>query len=116
MDEAIKQLAFVPKKGAHIMREVLEEARQVALKQHNFEFKSDMYVGEANVGKGLVIKGVRKHAFFRLGEVRYFHCHIMVRLVEGPPPAYFYHAPLSNRKKLELYVEDLRRRKPKFTL
>lgn len=116
VDEAIKQCAFVPKKGAHIMREVLNEAREIALNQHNFEYKSDMYVGEANVQKGLVIKGVRKHAFFRLGEVRYFHCHIMLRLVEGPPPDYFYHKPLSNRDKLEYYMDELRRRKPKFTL
>lgn len=48
VDEAIKQLSFIPKKGAVIMKEVLEEAREVALKEHNFELKSDMFIGQVS--------------------------------------------------------------------
>ena len=57
VDEAIKQLAFVPKKGAHIMKEVLEEAREIALNEHHFEFKSNMWIGECNCEKGSSLEG-----------------------------------------------------------
>jgi len=112
VDEAIKQLALVNKKGAHIMKEVIEEAREVALQEHNFEYKSNMFIGECNCAKGLVIKGYRKHARYRFGEIRYFHSHVFVRLVEGPPPEHFYHADLyyTNRQKLDIYLDDLRKR------
>ncbi|KAI1289726.1 39S ribosomal protein L22, mitochondrial [Halotydeus destructor] len=116
VDEAIKQLSFVPKKGAVIAKEVLEEARDLALKEHHFEYKSNMWVAEALATKGLVIKGFRKHARFRFGEVRYFHTHLCLQLVEGPPPPYYYHEPLTNKMKLDRYVDDLRKRNLKFTL
>lgn len=116
VDEAIKQLSFVPKKGAHILKEVIEEARDIAINEHHFEFKSNMWIGECNCEKGIVFKGVRKHAYFRFGIIHYFHTHILVRLVEGPPPKHFYHDPLTNREKLDHYIDDLRRRKVKYTL
>lgn len=45
VDEAIKQLKFVLKKGAKDVREVLEEAKDLAVKEHNVEFPSNMWVG-----------------------------------------------------------------------
>jgi large subunit ribosomal protein L22 len=48
VDEAIKQLQFIHKKGAILMREVLEEAREIALKEHNFELKSNMFIGQVS--------------------------------------------------------------------
>lgn len=44
IDEAIKQLSFHKLKGAQIIKEVLLEAQDLALKQHNFEFKSNMWI------------------------------------------------------------------------
>lgn len=115
VDEAIKQLSFVAKKGAVIMKEMIEEAREIAIREHGFEYKSNMFIGECNSSKGLVVKGYRKHARYRFGEVRYFHVHLYVRLVEGPPPAYFYHPVLTNRDKLDHYIDDLRKRNIKFS-
>lgn len=46
VDEAIKQLKFVNKKGAQHVREVLEEAKQLAANEHNVEFPSNMWVGK----------------------------------------------------------------------
>ncbi|CAG2172325.1 unnamed protein product, partial [Oppiella nova] len=86
VDEAVKQLEFVPKKGAQIVKEVLLEAQEIAVRDHNFEFKSNMWIGESFATKGYVMKGIRKHARMRFGEIRYFHCHYFVRLVEGQPP------------------------------
>lgn len=39
VDEAIKQLTFINKKSAQIAKDVIEEAREIALKEHNFEFR-----------------------------------------------------------------------------
>ncbi|RWS11004.1 39S ribosomal protein L22-like protein [Dinothrombium tinctorium] len=116
IDEAIKQLSFVDRKGAHIAKEVLLEAQEIAVNEHNFEYKSNMYIGECFATKGLVIKGIRKHAFYRLGEVRYFHTHFFVRLVEGPPPTHYYlPPPKTNKEKLQDYIDGLRKRNIKFS-
>lgn len=46
VDEAIKQLKFVLKKGAKDVRETIEEARDLAVKEHNVEFASNLWVGK----------------------------------------------------------------------
>lgn len=45
MDEAIKQLSFLLKKGSLYVREAIEEARELAVEQHNVEFRSNLWVG-----------------------------------------------------------------------
>lgn len=44
VDEAIRQLKFVLKKGATDVIQVLEEAKELAVKEHNVEFPSNMWV------------------------------------------------------------------------
>lgn len=44
IDEAIAQLKFVDKKGAVAARETLEEARELAVKEHCVEFPSNLWV------------------------------------------------------------------------
>lgn len=46
IDEAIRQMRFVAKKGAGFILETLLEAQELAVKQHNVEFKSNLWVGE----------------------------------------------------------------------
>ena len=46
IDDAINQLKFVHKKGAMAAREALEEAQELAVKEHNVEFKSNLWVGK----------------------------------------------------------------------
>lgn len=48
VDEAIRQLKFVLKKGATDVIQVLEEAKELAVKEHNVEFPSNMWVCKCN--------------------------------------------------------------------
>ena len=116
MDEAVKQLEFVPKKGAQIVKEVLLEAQEIAVRDHNFEFKSNMWIGESFATKGYVMKGIRKHARMRFGEIRYFHCHYFVRLVEGQPPKDYYGDKRDGNQRLQEWVEGLRNRRIDYGL
>ncbi|CAG9836976.1 unnamed protein product [Diabrotica balteata] len=112
VDEAIKQLKFVVKKGAKDVREVLEEAKELAVKEHNVEFASNLWVAESFVGKGAVIKGMRRHARQRFGIVEYVHCHYFVRLEEGQPPEHYYLShPKEPHEQLEDWLAQMRRRK-----
>ncbi|CAH0560844.1 unnamed protein product [Brassicogethes aeneus] len=112
VDEAIKQLKFVVLKGAKDAREVLEEAKHLAVTDHNVEFPSNMWVAESFVGKGQVIKGMRRHGRSRFGIVEYFHCHYFVRLEEGKPPKdYYVRNPKEAHEQLEDWLASMRKRK-----
>lgn len=44
IDDAINQLKFVHKKGSVAARETLEEAQKMAVRDHNVEFPSNLWV------------------------------------------------------------------------
>ncbi|XP_076643436.1 mitochondrial ribosomal protein L22 [Halictus rubicundus] len=112
VDEAIKQLSFLQKKGGHIVKEIILEAQRMAVEEHNIEFKSNLWVAESFATKGIVIKGIRRHAKGRVGEVRYKHCHYFVRLEEGKPPKdYYLRNPPTGEEMLENYMTSLKQRK-----
>lgn len=112
IDEAIKQLSFVLKKGASAVIETLLEAQEIAVKEHNVEFKSNLWVAESFCGKGMYFKGIRRHAKGRVGHVEYKHCHYYVKLEEGPPPKQYYLPyPKTPEEKLDDWMEAMRRRK-----
>lgn len=46
VDEAVKQLSFLYRKGGQIAKEVILEAQRLAVEQHNVEFKSNLWVGK----------------------------------------------------------------------
>lgn len=46
VDEAVKQLSFLCKKGGEIAKEVILEAQRMAVENHNVEFKSNLWVGK----------------------------------------------------------------------
>ena len=46
VDEAIKQLDFVLKKGGAMVKETILEAQKLAVEDHNVEFKSNLWVGK----------------------------------------------------------------------
>ena len=71
VDEALKQLDFINKKGAFIAAEVIREAQELAVDEHNVEFRSNLWVAESFATKGKVLKGVRKHARGRMSVVSY---------------------------------------------
>ncbi|XP_017288231.1 39S ribosomal protein L22, mitochondrial [Kryptolebias marmoratus] len=86
IDEAIAQLEFNDKKGAKIMKEVLCEAQEMAVKNHNVEYKSNLYVAESFSGKGQYLKRIRYHGKGMFGIMDKVYCHYFVKLVEGAPP------------------------------
>ncbi|XP_059126602.1 large ribosomal subunit protein uL22m isoform X2 [Peromyscus eremicus] len=45
IDQALAQLEFNDKKGAQIIKEVLLEAQDMAVRDHNVEFRSNLYIG-----------------------------------------------------------------------
>lgn len=49
IDEAIRQLSFCTKKGASFVRDTLLEAQQMAIKEHNVEFKTNLWVGQYHI-------------------------------------------------------------------
>jgi large subunit ribosomal protein L22 len=52
----------------------------------------------------------------RFGEIRYFHCHYFVRLVEGLPPKDYYGTNKTGNEKLKEYIDNLRARRIEFGL
>ena len=122
IDEAIKQLTYIQMKGATVVIEILKEAQDIAINDHNFEFKSKMWIAESFCSRGLVIKGWRKHARMRFGEVRFFHCHYYVKLVEGEPPKDYKPSQgphpelMSADDRLNQHIEKLRKRRIDFAL
>ncbi|CAG0914322.1 unnamed protein product [Notodromas monacha] len=107
IDEAVKQLSFINKKGAGFIKDTLLEAQDMAVKEHNIEFKSNLWVADSHVTKGVVIKGMRRHARGRFGIVEYFHCHYFVRLEEGPPPVDYFQPKPTGPEMLEEWVADV---------
>ncbi|XP_040036310.1 large ribosomal subunit protein uL22m isoform X1 [Gasterosteus aculeatus] len=108
IDEAIAQLSFNDKKGAKIMKEVLEEAQEMAVKNHNVEYKSNLYVAESFSSKGMYLKRIRYHARGRFGIMDKVNCHYFVKLVEGSPPKIEEKTSFDQAKE---YVQNLKNRK-----
>ncbi|CAK9302806.1 unnamed protein product [Gordionus sp. m RMFG-2023] len=116
IDEAIKQLTFLPYYGAKVIREVLLEAQNLAVKQQNVEFKSNLWVAESFTSKGVTIKGIRRHAKGKISLVKYGYCHYFVRLIEGQPPAKYYPTPKIGFEQIKEYIEKGRERMIEYGL
>ncbi|XP_012305360.1 large ribosomal subunit protein uL22m isoform X1 [Aotus nancymaae] len=86
IDQALAQLEFSDKKGAKIIKEVLLEAQDMAVRDHNVEFRSNLYIAESTSGRGQCLKRIRYHGRGYYGIMEKVYCHYFVKLVEGPPP------------------------------
>lgn len=71
---------------------------------------------ESFAGKGVVIKGIRRHARMRVGKVSYRYTHYFVRLEEGEPPKDFYGKERDPDDLLEKWINNKRNRKFRNTL
>ncbi|XP_032686817.1 39S ribosomal protein L22, mitochondrial [Odontomachus brunneus] len=117
VDEAVKQLSFISKKGAAIAKEVILEAQRLAVEEHNVEYKSNLWIAESFTTKGVVVRGIRRHAKMRMGHIRYGYCHYFVRLEEGPPPKHYYlPEPKSGEELLEDWLKQMHMRKVSSSL
>lgn len=63
---------------------------------------------ESFCGKGVVVKGIRRHARKRVGLVEYFHSHYFVRLEEGPPPEHYYTPNPDGPTLLQRWIDERR--------
>nr|XP_015205425.1 PREDICTED: 39S ribosomal protein L22, mitochondrial [Lepisosteus oculatus] len=107
IDQALAQLEFNDKKGAAIIREVLLEAQEMAVRNHNVEYKSNLYVAQSFSGKGKYLKRIRYHGRGMFGIMDKVHCHYFVKLVEGTPPQEEQRTGFDQAKE---YVQQLRDR------
>ncbi|KAM9254216.1 large ribosomal subunit protein uL22m isoform 1-T1 [Dugong dugon] len=108
IDQALAQLEFSDKKGAQIIKEVLLEAQDMAVRDHNVEFRSNLYIAESTSGRGQCLKRIRYHGRGRFGIMEKVYCHYFVKLVEGPPPPP--EAPKTAVTLAKEYIQELRNR------
>ncbi|XP_053319124.1 39S ribosomal protein L22, mitochondrial [Spea bombifrons] len=108
IDQAIAQLEFSDKKGAKIMKEVLLEAQELAVRNYNVEYQSNLYIAESFSNKGKYLKRIRYHGRGMFGIMDKVYCHYYVKLVEGPPPPQ--EKPVTGFEQAQEYVQQLRNR------
>ncbi|XP_033631432.1 39S ribosomal protein L22, mitochondrial-like [Asterias rubens] len=107
IDDALNQLQFINKKGAGIVREILLEAQEEAVKNHNVEFKSNLHIAQSFVGKGEYDHAMRVHAKGRFSILNLVYCHYFVVLKEGPPPTKI---ETTGYDQAQHYIDALRKR------
>ena len=79
VDQALNILSFCPKKGADIIKKVVESA--IANAEHNEGADIDeLRVSTIYVDKGVVLKRIRARAKGRAGRITKPTCHITVTL------------------------------------
>ena len=91
--------------------QVLLEAQEVAVRDHNVEFKSNLWVADAYCTKGMTLKGQKLHSRGRMGTLHFNFCHLFIRLREGTPPEHYYPPEPSGNQKMEEYIKEQRSRK-----
>ncbi|XP_020830278.1 large ribosomal subunit protein uL22m isoform X1 [Phascolarctos cinereus] len=108
IDQALAQMEFSDKKGAKIIKEVLLEAQDMAVRDHNVEYRSNLYIAESTSGRGQCLKRIRYHGRGFCGIMEKVYCHYFVKLVEGPPPSP--EQPKTSYAHAKEYVQELRNR------
>nr|XP_035927903.1 39S ribosomal protein L22, mitochondrial-like isoform X2 [Halichoerus grypus] len=109
IDQALAQLEFRDKKGAQIIKEILLEAQDMAVRDNNVEFRSNLYIAESTSGRGQYLKCVQYHGRGRFGIMEKVFCYCFVKLVEGPPPPPR-EAPKAAITHTKEYFQELRNR------
>jgi len=111
IDEAFKQLQFLKVKGARVMEEVLAEAQEMALNDHHFEFRANMWVAEALCDQSKIIKSMRRHTGPRgVGILKHRYCNVYLRLEEGKPPKHLipFDRSMTPAEQIEKFLDEHR--------
>lgn len=108
VDEAIARLDVLQTKCAEIMREVLREAKEIAVRDHNVEFASNMHIAASWTNQSGMVKFVRQHARGRdyINNMRFTNYHVMLR--EGPAPPR--RPRVTAKEAADMYIDQLRSR------
>jgi large subunit ribosomal protein L22 len=110
VDEALKQLSFYERKGSAVVKEVIQEAQEMAVRDHNVEYKSNLWIEDSFVRRAKTVYGLRRHAKQRYGRIHYRYTHYFLRLREGRPPKYYYPPRPTGHEMVAGYLEALRQR------
>uniref|UniRef100_A0A8I6A4X1 Large ribosomal subunit protein uL22m n=1 Tax=Rattus norvegicus TaxID=10116 RepID=A0A8I6A4X1_RAT len=94
--------------GLLLSFKVLLEAQDMAVRDHNVEFRSNLHIAESTSGRGQCLKRIRYHGRGRFGIMEKVYCHYFVKLVEGPPPRP--EAPRTAVDHAKEYIQQLRSR------
>eukprot|EP00079_Xenopus_tropicalis_P022794 XP_012814755.1 PREDICTED: 39S ribosomal protein L22, mitochondrial isoform X1 [Xenopus tropicalis] len=103
-----KQIKYSKDKMWYLAKLVLLEAQDLAVRNHNVEFKSNLYVAESFSNKGKYLKRIRYHGRGMFGIMDKVYCHYFVKLVEGPPSPK--EEPMTGFQQAKEYVQQLRSR------
>jgi len=110
VDEALKQLSFYERKGSVIVKEVIQEAQEMAVKDHNVEYRSNLWIEDSFVRRAKTVYGLRRHAKGRYGRIHYRYTHYFLRLREGRPPSHYHPPRPTGHEMMEGYLQGLRQR------
>ncbi|ELT89506.1 hypothetical protein CAPTEDRAFT_108853 [Capitella teleta] len=111
VDEALKQLSFIERKGSLIAKEAIEDAIDIAVSSHNVEFRSNLWIADSFATKAIRHKGYRKTALRGYKIIKYDYIHYFVRLREGRPPKHYFAPPPNGHEKMAEYLQQKRNRR-----
>lgn len=108
VDEAIGHMKFVNTKGARIISEILLEAQEMAVKDHNVEYKSNLHVAASFVLPAGCRKIIKFHGkgYANMNRSRFCNYYVMLREGQSPewqPRTTAYSAAVE-------YIDRMRRR------
>ncbi|XP_075571229.1 large ribosomal subunit protein uL22m isoform X2 [Pelecanus crispus] len=103
-----REIKYSKDKMWYLAKLVLLEAQEMAVRNHNVEFKSNLHIAESVSGRGRYVKRIRYHGKGMFGIMKINRCHYFVKLVEGPPPPP--EPPRTGFDQAKEYVQQLRSR------
>ncbi|XP_070270628.1 large ribosomal subunit protein uL22m isoform X2 [Myotis yumanensis] len=103
-----RQIKYSRDKMWYLAKLILLEAQEMAVRDHNVEFRSNLYIAESTSGRGQYLKRIRYHGRGRFGIMEKVYCHYFVKLVEGPPP--LPEPPKTAVTHAKEYIQQLRNR------
>ncbi|XP_027985556.2 39S ribosomal protein L22, mitochondrial-like [Eptesicus fuscus] len=80
--QALAQFKFSDQKG----NEIFLAAQDMAVRDHNVECRSNLYIAESTSGRDQYLKCIRFHGSGRFGIMEKVYCHYFVKLLESLPP------------------------------
>lgn len=79
-------------------------------------FTKFSFLGDSFVSRGIIIKGVRKHARMRFGILQYRYTNYFLRLREGKPPKHYYPPEKTGNELMKEYIRKQRERMIEYGL
>ncbi|CAH8495280.1 unnamed protein product [Schistosoma turkestanicum] len=90
VDDAFAQLGFRREKGARILEEVLEEAIELAVKEHDFEFCTKIWIESLYISRGRMVPRLYKGLRSAVYKINFHYTDLYIRLREGDPPKIYH--------------------------